>query len=105
MFQTVFDIIFAIVILGTAFTILFWEFKKKRSAEKTYEYHLRIVLNSGKIIRLTLGEELYQQFNQLLNQETGKFQINSPNKADTKIQDASTMLYMQYIAAVTMRRW
>jgi hypothetical protein len=104
-FLVIFDIIVALIVLAVAGTIFFWEFKKKRNVEKTYEYHLRIVLNSGKVIHLTLDDALYQQFNQLLNAETGKFQITSPSKTDPTIQDAATTLYVQYIAAVSMRRW
>jgi hypothetical protein len=101
----VFDILIGMIVLGVAGTVLFWEFKKKRNVEKTYMYHLKIVLNSGKIIHLTLDDALYSEFNNLLIQETGHFQIVNQNKNDPKLQDSSTMLYIQYIAAVSMRRW
>jgi hypothetical protein len=104
-FFVVFNSIIALCVLAAAMLVLLWEFRKKRDIEKTYMYHLRIILNSGKVLHLTLDDALYQQFNQLLQAETGKFQITTPSKSDPQIQDASTTLYVQYIAAVSMRRW
>jgi hypothetical protein len=104
-FLIIFNLILGLIVLGVAGTILFWQYTKKRTVEKTYMYHLKIILNSGKIIHLTLDDELYNQFNALLIQETGKFQIVNQNKINPKLQDSSTTLYIQYIAAVSMRRW
>jgi hypothetical protein len=104
-FLIIFNVLLGLILVAAAGAVLFWELKKKRHGEKTYMYHMRITLNSGKIIRLTLDEALYQEFNTLLNQETGKFQISTINKLEPKMRDASTTLYIQYIAAVSMRRW
>lgn len=84
---------------------LFWKWKSKRLTEKTYLYHIKITLNNGKIITLTLDETRYITFNQLLNQETGKFQIAEPNKIDNTLQDSATTLFVQYVAAVNVKRW
>ena len=104
-FFVAFVFLLAAIILAVIGTVLFWELKRKRNADKTYTYHVKVTLNSGRVVRLTLDEALYDQFNGLLQQEEGRFCISAPSKSDQKIPDMATTLHIKYIAAVTMRRW
>lgn len=100
-----FFVLLALVVLAADGMVVFWEWKRKRNADKTYVYHLRVTLISGKILRLDLDDQFYKEFMDLLNNEQGKFSITKINPADGKTHDLSTVLFIKHIAAVEMSRW